>query len=290
MLVNIIKGGITINTLYEGCTSIAVPPDTIDKLYTEKYIRYEIEGLFPNQYVCLQDLYGSSKSALARYSKGMFYLLGRTKKPWGVEPKNKEQTYAIDALMDDDIPLVTMTGKSGSGKTMLSLAVALEKVLEEGRYNKIMICRPIVPIGRDIGFLPGTKEEKLIHWLASFTDNAEALLGNKENFFIYLERGVIEVESFTYLRGRSIRNTFLIADEQQNTFPHELKTLLTRVGENSKVVLMGDVEQIDQKGLTKKDNGLVYTIEKFKPYDLAAHIHLQHGIRSPLSELASQIM
>ena len=169
------------------------------------------------------------------------------KKIWGLKPRNKEQMFGLNILMDPNIPIITMTGKAGCGKTLLAIATGLEQIMEENkRYKKLVVSRPVQPVGKDIGFLPGTLEEKMSPWLMPIQDNLEFLLGdNKETIELLYENGTIEVEALTYIRGRSISNAFIIIDEAQNLSIHELKTIITRVGENTKIILTGDIEQID---------------------------------------------
>jgi PhoH-like ATPase len=175
------------------------------------------------------------------------------------------------------------------------VAAGLEQVLDEGYlepiYNKLVVSRPIMPMGRDIGFLPGTMEEKMAPWLAPVQDNLKFLMGNdKVALEMYAERGIIEIEALTYIRGRSIANAFIIIDEAQNLSVHELKTIITRVGENTKIVLTGDIEQIDTVYLDATSNGLSYAVEKFKEHDLAGHISLQKGERSKVATLAAKVL
>ena len=211
---------------------------------------------------------------------------------WGVFPRNKEQSFALSLLMEQDIPIITLIGKAGSGKTLLAIAAGLEQVLsqEETAYKKLVVSRPVQPMGKDIGFLPGTLEEKMHPWLMPIQDNLEFLMGDKTGLETYINSGVIEIEALTYIRGRSISNAFIIIDEAQNLTSHELKTIITRVGEGTKVVLTGDIEQIDNVYIDETSNGLTYAVEKFKEYDLSGHIALQKGERSKVATLAAKIL
>lgn len=194
--------------------------------------------------------------------------------------------------MNTDIPLVSIVGKAGCGKTMLAIAAGLEQTIGvDNKYSRLIVSRPVQPMGKDIGFLPGTLEEKMSPWLRPIQDNLQFLMGNdKVTLEMYMQKGVIEIEAITYIRGRSIANAYIIIDEAQNLSMHEIKTIITRVGENSKVVLTGDIEQIDNVYVDETTNGLTYVAEKFKPYDLAGHITLMTGERSKVATLASKIL
>ena len=211
---------------------------------------------------------------------------------WDISPRNKEQTFAIELLRDPEIEVVSLIGQAGSGKTLLAVAAGLEQVLgEKSLYKKLIVSRPIQPLGKDIGFLPGTLEEKMDPWLMPIKDNLEFLMGNDRNMVqTYFDQGVIEIEAITYIRGRSITNAFIIIDEAQNLTRHELKTILTRVGEGTKIILTGDIEQIDNAYIDETSNGLTYAVEKFKEYDLSGHITLQKGERSKVATLAAKIL
>jgi PhoH-like ATPase len=213
-------------------------------------------------------------------------------------PRNKEQVFALDLLMDAKVPLVTLVGRAGSGKTLMAIAAGISQTItdpfnsgHEPAYKKLVISRPIQPMGNDIGYLPGTMEEKMHPWLMPIQDNLQYILGNdKATLEEYMEKGIIEVEALTYIRGRSISNAYIIIDEAQNLSLHEIKTILTRVGENTKIVLTGDIDQIDNMFLDETSNGLVHIVENFKSYDISGHITLSKGERSALATLASEIL
>jgi len=221
---------------------------------------------------------------------------------WGIRPKNKEQHYALDLLLNDDVKLVTLVGKAGTGKTLLAIAAGLQKVVEESGYAKLLVSRPVYPLGRDIGFLPGDIEEKLNPWMQPIYDNVEFLLGfNKDgkdqkknganrSYAEMIELGYIEIEPLTYIRGRSIPNQYMIVDEAQNLTPHEVKTIITRVGDGTKIVLTGDPYQIDNPYVDAGNNGLTTVVERFKNEAIAGHVTLTRGERSALAELASNIL
>jgi PhoH-like ATPase len=197
----------------------------------------------------------------------------------------------MDLLMDPTVPVVTLVGKAGSGKTLTAIAAGMEQMLKKGVYTRLIVSRPVQPMGRDIGFLPGTMEEKMLPWLSPIQDNLQFLLGNdKELLQEYMARGQIEIEALTYIRGRSIAKAFMVIDEAQNLSAHELKTIVTRVGEDTKIVLTGDIEQIDNVYVNDTSNGLAYAVEKFKDTHLAGHVSLLKGERSAVATLAAKIL
>ena len=282
--------------LYTGFVKHLVDDQVIDRFYSEEEIFLEKEDiiLYPHQFVMLVSNQNEKKTALAKFINYNLSLnpIVEYKKIWGLKPRNKEQMFGLNILMDPNIPIITMTGKAGCGKTLLAIATGLEQIMEENkRYKKLVVSRPVQPVGKDIGFLPGTLEEKMSPWLMPIQDNLEFLLGdNKETIELLYENGTIEVEALTYIRGRSISNAFIIIDEAQNLSIHELKTIITRVGENTKIILTGDIEQIDNVYLDSISNGLSYAIEKFKEHSLAGHISLMKGERSKVATLAAKIL
>ena len=286
--------------LYTGFERYLVDDQTIDHFYQgEKiFVDKEEKLLFPNQFVMLISNCNEKKTALARflaYNKPLVKAGIHKHGVWDITPRNKEQSFAIDLLLDPTIPIVSLIGAAGCGKTLLAVAAGLEQVLEEGSqepiYNKLVVSRPIMPMGRDIGYLPGTMEEKMAPWLAPVQDNLKFLMGNDKVLLdMYAEKGIIEIEALTYIRGRSIANAFIIIDEAQNLSVHELKTIITRVGEGTKIVLTGDIEQIDTVYLDATSNGLSYAVEKFKEHDLAGHVSLQKGERSKVATLAAKVL
>ena len=295
------KDKVTIDeNLFTGCVEKTIDDQVIDGLYNGQDVYLDEGEFFPNQFVLFKSAQSEKKTALARYMGPSLPVkkIAQSKKGiWGVKPKNKEQIFASNILMDENVPIVSLVGPAGSGKTLLAIAAGLEQTLGMGLYNKLVISRPVQPVGKDIGFLPGTVEEKMNPWLAPIRDNLEFLMSysyskrdNYETLDTYIESGVIEVEALTYIRGRSIANAYIIIDESQNLTAHELKTIITRVGENTKIILTGDVEQIDNLYVDQQSNGLSYAIEKFKDYDLAAHLTLVKGERSKVATLASKIL
>jgi PhoH-like ATPase len=286
------------SSLFHGFTDILVDDEFIDRFYTNERMELpeQKQKLFPNQYLMLISSYDNKKTALAKYigpNQPLAKLANLGKKGvFNIKPRNKEQNFALDLLMNPDIPLVSIVGKAGCGKTMLAIAAGLEQTIGvDSKYSRLIVSRPVQPMGKDIGFLPGTLEEKMSPWLRPIQDNLQFLMGNdKITLEMYMQKGVIEVEAITYIRGRSISNAYIIIDEAQNLSMHEIKTIITRVGENSKVILTGDIEQIDNVYVDETTNGLTYVAEKFKPYDLAGHITLMTGERSKVATLASKIL
>jgi PhoH-like ATPase len=216
---------------------------------------------------------------------------------WGIRPRNKEQHCALDLLLADDVKLVTLVGKAGTGKTLLAIAAGMQKSVEERAYHKLLVSRPIFPLGRDVGYLPGDIEEKLNPWMQPIYDNVEFLMGlskqdtkNGRSPRELIDMGYIEIEPLTYIRGRSIPNQYIIVDEAQNLTPHEVKTIITRVGEGTKIVLTGDPYQIDNPYVDATSNGLTTIVQKFMGQPIAGHVTLTKGERSPLAELASNLL
>ena len=298
-----------ISGVYTGFTHLDVAEEDIqqywecaDDVNKEYYLEFEPElqrELVPNQFLILEDPNSDTEPVVRYMNKDLpLKIVHDIKAPvYGLLPRNKEQTLALNLLLDPEIKLVTLLGRAGCGKTLASLAAGLNQVIEKKRYKSLFICRPVVPVGNDIGFLPGTKEEKLEPWIAPIKDNLRYLLfsgkksrNNEMSFNQFFEDGLIEVEAITYLRGRSISDAFIIIDEAQNLTTHELKTIITRVGDNTKIVLTGDVDQIDNMYLNALSNGLTVAVEKFKPYSLAGHVTLLKGERSELATLASKIL
>jgi PhoH-like ATPase len=281
--------------MYGGIEHRSVPYHVIDSVYVGQGF-IDDSSLFPNQYLVLTGEDHPKKSALVRYNDQTKFLMRLTKrKPnsWGFSARNKEQEFALDALYDSGIDVVSLVGRAGTGKTLLALAAGLDQVLgrdSDYPYKKLIVTKPIEPVGKDIGFLPGTIEDKLMPWLAPIKDNLESLIGDRTAMEMYMEQGTIEIEAMTFIRGRSISNAYIIVDEAQNMTAHEIKTILTRVGEGTKIILTGDVQQIDNSYVDAESNGLTYVVEKFKPYDITAHVTLTKGERSRLATLSADIL
>ena len=282
----------------EMCIRDSIDEEIIDRFYEKEQIFLDDEkiGLYPHEYVMLVSNSNEKKTALARY-EGADKSLRRVSEYktgiWGIKPRNKEQSFAYELLFDENIPLVSLIGKAGSGKTLMAISAGFEQVLglKEPKYKKLVVSRPVQPLGKDIGFLPGTMEEKMLPWLKPIQDNIRHLMGDDRTMLeAYVEKGKIEVEALTYIRGRSISNAFVIIDEAQNLTAHEVKTIITRIGENTKVVLTGDIEQIDNVYTNETSNGLTYAVEKFKESELAGHITFRKGERSKLATAAAKLL
>jgi PhoH-like ATPase len=305
----------TLEKLYTGERIIQTTEEWIDKFYHNEELIWNvekpnfaldyIEPIVVNEYITLKS---ERKSALARAHKSGRLIHIKEKKILNITPKNREQRFTIDALLDPEIQLVTIAGRAGTGKTLLALAAGLYQVLENQLYKKLLVARPVIPMGRDIGFLPGELEEKIKPWMQPIYDNLEFLLENDENEEIYQKEkidkkrdihttldylkqmGILDVEPLTYIRGRSIPRQFIIIDEAQNLSPHEAKTIITRAGIGTKIVLTGDYYQIDHPYLNLYTNGISYTFNKMMGQPIFAHVTLEKGERSELAELASKLM
>jgi len=305
--------------LYNGFISLKVPSDIIDSLYEEKQVETirlkeylktkDAEGntvdveLHGNQFVQLLDIADESHSGLSRRLADTDHLIpvhAPRRPTFGVMPRNVQQTMAFDLLLDDDVKLVTLLGGAGTGKTLLALAAGMHKTLNEERYDKLLVARPIMPMGRDIGYLPGTKDEKLSAWMQPIFDNMSYLLSTRgvgsqhaeskkpeQRIESFISSGQVVLEPLTYIRGRSIPNQFMIIDEAQNLTPHEVKTIVSRAGEGTKIILTGDIGQIDNPYLDSSSNGLSYMVERLKGHAIVGHVTLAKSERSELASLAA---
>ena len=277
--------------LYSGIYDVLVDDQIIDDFYEDKPISLDgITGLCPHQFIMLTSNSDPKKTALAKYYNAHVPLLKvQHVTAWDTKPRNKEQQFALNLLMDPDIPVVSLIGKAGSGKTLLALAAGLEQTLgAKPRYKKIVVTKPVEPVGKEIGFLPGTLEEKMMPWLAPIQDNLQFLMGDDRiTLDMYQQKGQIEIEAMTFIRGRSISNAFIVIDEVQNMTQHEIKTVLTRVGEGTKIVLTGDIEQIDNVYIDATNNGLSYVVERLKEESITGHITLKKGERSKVATIAA---
>jgi len=289
-----------ITELYSGMVEIEVPGESIDEFYKTGRLPLTDPYYFPNQYAFLKNQTNPSHTALGKINLDLQIiepLLQVKDTLWGIRPRNREQTFAADMLLNDNIKLATLVGKAGTGKTLMAIAAGLQKVTEEGVYQRLLISRPIFPLGKDIGYLPGDVEEKLSPWMQPIYDNVEFLMGlsrsdrkRGRSYQELLDMGVMEIEPLTYIRGRSIPNQFMIVDESQNLTPHEIKTILTRAGDNTKIVLTGDPYQIDNPYIDSTNNGIVHIVNRFKSERIAGHITLNKGERSDLAELAANLL
>lgn len=302
------KGKFEIDELYPGAVELHVSTDVASavgggesvKIADVESTNGDIPPLLPNEYVMLRDATRSNRTVLGRIDGDVERIepIHRFRESiWGISPRNKEQYYALDALMRDDIKLVTLVGKAGTGKTLLAMAAGLRKATEERRYRKLLVSRPILPLGRDLGFLPGDIDEKLSPWMQPIVDNVEFLIslgrtGRKSgpSYKQLVDEQTLQVEPLTYIRGRSIPQQFMVVDEAQNLTPHEVKTILTRVGEDTKIVLTGDPYQIDHPYVDSLNNGLTYAAQAFREERIAAHVTLRKGERSDLAELAANLL
>jgi len=309
------KQKVKIDAFAKGWIELAVEPGIIDKFYKQKSLKFdeikldkEVE-LYPNCYFLLKDSATGNKSAIAKYNHRTNEIkpLGYDLNPvWGINALNLEQRFAFDLLLDPAVNLVTLIGSAGTGKTLLALAAGLRQVMDDKIYKKILISRPIVPLGKDIGYLPGSKDEKLSVWMQPIFDNLYFIFNRTGEIDIggyrtkkhgtagiveyFIEIGILELAAVTYIRGRSIPDQYIIIDEAQNLTPHEVKTIISRVGHNSKIVLTGDPFQIDNPYLDAESNGLIYVAERFKGQEIAGHILLSKSERSPLASLAAELL
>ncbi len=291
---------VSIDDLYSGTAEVHVPGEQVDLFYSQGFLPLEEEFL-ANQGLTLIDTANPSHTAIARYDRGQRRAVPLLRSPkeglWGIHSRNREQQFAIDMLLNEDLQLVTLVGKAGTGKTLLAIAAGLFKSADEGHYSRLLVSRPVFPLGRDLGFLPGDIDEKLSPWMQPIFDNVELLLGaveergkRKRGYKELVELGILEIEPLTYIRGRSIPKQYMIVDEAQNLTPHEIKTIITRAGEGTKIVLTGDPYQIDNPYIDSSSNGLTYVVEKFKGEEIAGHVTLTKGERSSLAELAANLL
>jgi PhoH-like ATPase len=298
--------------LYSGALTVNVDSKLVDDFYankripfSEKIFEHDAEAskhIFPNQYMILKDYANPTHTALGRYSKDLEAIVPLVKPAegmWGIFPKNAEQAFAVDALLNDEVKLVSLVGKAGTGKTLFAIAAGLVKTVDEGVYHRLLVSRPVFPLGKDIGFLPGGIEEKLNPWMQPIYDNIDFLFGTTANRARrgagkgaqeLMNQGMLQIEPLTYIRGRTIPHQYLIVDESQNLTPHEIKTIITRAGDETKIILTGDSFQIDNPYVDSANNGLVYCVERFKGESISAHVTFVKGERSKLSELASNLL
>ena len=287
--------------LYNGFVIQSVDDQIIDRYYDGEDIiiaQDEVDQKWhPNQYIMMVSNANEKKSALAKFishHQPLRRVIYKSLPDWNIDARNKEQAFAIDMLMDPDIKIISLIGRAGSGKTLMAIAAGLQQTIglrsENNHYSRLIVSRPVQPLGKDIGYLPGTMEEKMLPWLMPIQDNLKFLMGDRTNLEMYMEKGKIEIEALTYIRGRSIANAFIIIDEAQNLTKHEVKTIITRIGEGTKIVLTGDIEQIDNVYVNETSNGLAHAVEKFKEYPLSGHVSFKKGERSELATLASKVL
>ena len=293
---------ITMDELYSGQRVFEVDPSRLSSFEKDRFLELSDEEkkvFFANEYLTIHAEGNPQNRLLGRYhlgKGGIVPLIKPREGVWGIHPKNIEQQFALDALLNHEISLVSLVGKAGTGKTLLAIAAGLEASIGQQQFTRVLVSRPIVPMGRDLGYLPGDVNDKLGPWMQPIFDNIDFLFGNQRaknettTWDELINQGLLHVEPLTYIRGRSLPGQFMIVDEAQNLTPHEIKTIITRAGEGTKIVLTGDSEQIDNPYLDSINNGLVYCIDRLKKEDIVAHTMLTQGERSPLSEIASELL
>lgn len=287
------------DVMYKGHSHLEVTAEEYEDLRNGGMEVPEDIATNPNEYFHVES---GGKTSLCINKGGKIVPIHEFKQIFTIKARNKEQRFLLDALSRKDINLVTVQGKAGTGKTLLAIAGALNQVLD-GDYTKLIVARPIQPMGKDLGFLPGDLEDKLGPWMKPICDNIDFLFeenrtkgdkitNNKQSYSLesMQDQGILEIEALTYIRGRSIPNQYIIIDEAQNLSAHEIKTIITRAGENTKIVLTGDIEQIDSPYLDQHNNGFSYVISKFRDQEIAAHVTLEKGERSELADIASKIL
>lgn len=288
------KDRVETDTYFEGTRVIEVEDTIIEEFYkTNRYISNE-HKLMPNEYLRLQSKDNPKKAVLGRFD-AIQNAVVKVKEfkdgLWGIIARNSEQRFVFDALTNESIKLVSLVGISGTGKTLLAVAAGLSEVVDEKKYRKLLVSRPIFPMGKDLGYLPGEMKDKLAPWMQPVFDNLSYILESSSSNSTYkemFEQNIMEIEALTYIRGRSIPNQYFIVDEAQNLTPHEIKTILTRAGEGTKIILTGDPNQIDNPYIDYYTNGLTYVMDKFKDDPIAACIPLLKGERSELATKAAQ--
>ncbi|MFN7900886.1 MAG: PhoH family protein [Synechococcaceae cyanobacterium] len=309
---------VAIGDLYPGVCEVWTGVEEMDRVKAEGGLPLAVLAhssgepldLKANEGITLVDRAQPNHTLLARYQASSASLLPLQRAPKArlgrIHPRNREQTFALDLLLDPAVQLVTLVGKAGTGKTLLALAAGLNQVADERLYDRLLVTRPVIPLGKDIGFLPGDLQEKMGPWMQPIIDNLEFLLGGGEegqssharnnqrlqrnSWEDLRSMGLLEVEAISYIRGRSIPRQYMVVDESQNLTPHEVKTIVTRVGEGTKIVLTGDPYQIDNPYVDSESNGLTWLVERFKGQALAGHITLNRGERSALAELAANLL
>ncbi|TVP70518.1 MAG: PhoH family protein [Leptolyngbya sp. LCM1.Bin17] len=294
---------VDIDDLYTGTIEVMTSAEAMSQLFGDGHLHLD-RPFYPNQTITLVDEVNPTHTALAYVQGEHGKILPLGKLPHSgvsrVQPRNREQRFAFELLLQDHLSLVTLVGKAGTGKTLLAIAAGVQKVADERLYSRLLIARPIVPLGRDIGYLPGDIMEKLNPWMQPLYDNFDLIFGTQDTrgkpehwrrgHQDMIDQGLLQIEPLTYIRGRSIARQFLIVDEAQNLTPHEVKTILTRAGEGTKIVLTGDPDQIDNPYVDASSNGLTYVVERFKGEVLAGHITLTKGERSPLAERSALLL
>jgi PhoH-like ATPase len=304
------KEKVNFDELFSGYREVDVPLAQINGFFKNRVYKHSGLGTYPNEFILMRERTNRNRksTALARVVEPgtLIHLGSELDHVWNIQARNREQRMALELLMDPAVQIVTLVGQAGTGKTLLALAAALQCTLRNHRYDRILVSRPIIPMGKDIGYLPGAKEEKLSHWMQPIFDNLTYLLNDgqerqapgkkkvklspKERIEALLANNTIVLEALTYIRGRSIPGQYVIVDEAQNLTPHEVKTIVSRAGENTKMVLTGDPYQIDNPYLDASSNGLTYATERLKTVSLHGHMTLKTSERSALAAAAVQYL
>ncbi|MBL6989421.1 MAG: PhoH family protein [Bacteriovoracaceae bacterium] len=295
------KKGAKLDELYSGYRIFEVTLARLRKFEKDRFLpldEEELTEIHPNEYLIVCEVNNDRHRLLGRYSRekgGVVPLIKNREGVWGIHPKNVEQQFALDALLNEEVKLVTLVGKAGTGKTLLAIAAGLEMTVISNKYGRVLVSRPIQPMGKDLGYLPGDVNDKLAPWMQPIFDNMDFLFGqqkghNSSSWEDLIDQGILHVEPLTYIRGRTIPEQYMIVDEAQNLSPHEVKTIITRAGEGTKIVLTGDCEQIDSPYLDSINNGLAYCVDRLKSGDMIGHATLRIGERSQLSEFASKLL
>ncbi len=292
---------VDLEELYSGTADYYTKADVIQQIYDKGEIPLpeDLATTFPNEFVTLINAENPKQTALARTNTVMKSLvrIQDIEPVWGISPRNKEQTFAFDVLLDSNVSLVTLVGKAGTGKTLLAMAAGLVQVADDRAYDRLLIARPVIPMGKDLGYLPGDVDEKMRPWMQPIFDNLDFILGAgmeeaapRGGYQELINQKILHVEPLTYIRGRSIPRQFIVIDEAQNLTPHEVKTIITRAGEGTKIVLTGDPYQIDNPYVDSNSNGLSYLVDHFKEETISAHVTLTKGERSFLAETAARLL
>lgn len=304
------KEKVNFEELFSGYHEIEVPLSRINGFFKDKVYRHSTLGQYPNEFIMMRERTSRKrgKTALARVVEPgvLIHLNSELDHVWNIQARNREQRMALELLMDPAVQIVTLVGQAGTGKTLLALAAALQSTLKNHRYSRVLVSRPIVPMGKDIGYLPGGKEEKLAHWMQPIFDNLTYLMQDgyepsvpgrkkgrltpKDRIESLLDNNTVVLEALTYIRGRSIPDQYVIVDEAQNLTPHEVKTIVSRAGENTKMVLTGDPYQIDNPYLDASSNGLTFATERLKSQPLHGHMTLRTSERSALAAVAARFL
>jgi PhoH-like ATPase len=295
---------VNVDQLYTGWTTVSVPGDVLDRLGASD--TFSPEGLMPedeaplvaNQFLLVRDIVDPDRYIIGIHDldeQVLYRIDDDDQELFSVKPRSPEQRMAFELLLDDHIKLVSLVGNAGTGKTLLALACGLAKVIHDERYKKLLVSRPIMPMGQDIGYLPGSKDEKLAHWMGPIFDNLHFLLASEERdpdevIKRLIQEESITLEALTYIRGRSISKQYVIVDEAQNLTPHEIKTIISRAGQDTKIVLTGDPHQIDNPYLDSNSNGLTFVVERMRGQPLAGHVTLTKSERSELAGVAATLL